>query len=369
MNPPFPAGGADGACAGLAGRRVAVVGGAGFVGHHLALGLTAEGAAVEVVDGLRGGQLLETLLAPDDAGNRSFHLGALAGRIEALRALSIPMACLDAREVGPLREHFAGSRPEIVIHAAGADGEEPHRGFEHGVRSLAAVLEATRGLGSRTVLLSSDSIYGRAEEPADETCAPAPQCLEGARHAAAEAWLAGVCRHDGRPFAVVRSGPLYGPRAAGRGRVAELLEAALAGDPLRLAGDGRARRDHTHVDDLVSGVRALLRDPARAVGTWNLAYGHARSERELANRIAEYFPGCGVERSAPTDPEPRHLALDIEKARRELDFSPRRPLESGIPDAVRELIDACGGRSLPRQEPKRRAPWSGGRPILGPGLR
>ena len=42
----------------LEGRRIALIGGAGFIGHNLALALARGGAHVEVVDGLQVNNLL-----------------------------------------------------------------------------------------------------------------------------------------------------------------------------------------------------------------------------------------------------------------------------------------------------------------------
>lgn len=37
----------------ISGRKIAIVGRAGFISHHLALALAERGAAVEVIDSLR----------------------------------------------------------------------------------------------------------------------------------------------------------------------------------------------------------------------------------------------------------------------------------------------------------------------------
>ena len=40
----------------LKNRRIALIGGAGFIGHHLALALKKLGADVSIIDGLQGKQ-------------------------------------------------------------------------------------------------------------------------------------------------------------------------------------------------------------------------------------------------------------------------------------------------------------------------
>jgi nucleoside-diphosphate-sugar epimerase len=50
----------------LEGRRVALIGGAGFIGHNLALTLAKRGAKVDIVDGLQVNNLVATVASECD---------------------------------------------------------------------------------------------------------------------------------------------------------------------------------------------------------------------------------------------------------------------------------------------------------------
>jgi len=136
---------------------------------------------------------------------------------------------------------------------------------------------------------------------------------------------------------------------------------ALKGMPLELDNEGLASRDFIYVGDIVDG---LLRcgTAGRAGDVYNLASGAETSIRQLAETIdrmvgtdvgVELLPARDWDRSG-------HRFGSTEKARRELGFEARVPLDDGLArtiDWMREhlpLIDACVQRharhmSLPRE--------------------
>ena len=57
----------------MEGRRIALIGGAGFIGHNLALELTRHGAEVHVVDGLQVNHLMYIASQPQ-LENQSLYL-------------------------------------------------------------------------------------------------------------------------------------------------------------------------------------------------------------------------------------------------------------------------------------------------------
>ena len=86
------------------GRRVEVIGGAGFIGHHLALALANKGAKPYVLDSLQVNNLL-SFAAPDtEVQNRELYERIIYQRLDGLRAAAIPLLVADAD--GRLREPF-----------------------------------------------------------------------------------------------------------------------------------------------------------------------------------------------------------------------------------------------------------------------
>lgn len=108
-------------------RRVAVTGGCGFIGSHLADRLVVEGHDVVIVDNLSTGQL-------------KFAEGALAsGNVSLVRA--------DVKDIEALVEAFAGCE-EVYHCAANADvrfgPEHPRRDLDENTIGTFNVLEAMR---------------------------------------------------------------------------------------------------------------------------------------------------------------------------------------------------------------------------------
>ena len=58
----------------LAGRRIALLGGAGFIGHHVALALAAQGAHVEAIDSLQVNNLMSFTSAASAHSGRPYRV-------------------------------------------------------------------------------------------------------------------------------------------------------------------------------------------------------------------------------------------------------------------------------------------------------
>ena len=69
----------------IAGRRIALVGGAGFIGHNLALRLTALGADVHIVDSLQVNNLYAFGNSQSDMVNRDLYIQITQERLDLLR--------------------------------------------------------------------------------------------------------------------------------------------------------------------------------------------------------------------------------------------------------------------------------------------
>ena len=71
----------------IAGRRIIITGGAGFIGHHMALTLKKRGAEVEVIDSLQVNNLSAFAGNADNISNRSLYLHLIHERLDLLHYL------------------------------------------------------------------------------------------------------------------------------------------------------------------------------------------------------------------------------------------------------------------------------------------
>src|SRR5712692_10870863 len=102
----------------LQGKTIALIGGAGFIGHNLALTLAERGARVHIVDGLQVNNLVAFASSGPDVRNRELYLRMLNQRLDLLRQANIDVVTQDARDYHALTRVMTQISPEDVVHLA-----------------------------------------------------------------------------------------------------------------------------------------------------------------------------------------------------------------------------------------------------------
>ncbi|MEX2649726.1 MAG: NAD(P)-dependent oxidoreductase [Alphaproteobacteria bacterium] len=325
----------------LAGERVLLIGGAGFIGHHLALALGRAGVAVMVVDNLMVNSLVDNVFADgSDALRRELYLGFLLERYRLMREAGVELRNADARQMVDLARAFEAFQPTKVVHlAAIASALEARRDpglcFDLQLVTLRNALELCRvraAAVNQLVLMSSSTVYGDfATESVDESTRPSPRGIYANTKYMAERLVRTYNHQHGLGTTIVRPSALYGERCVSR-RVSQVfIENALRGRPLPLEGGGAGRLDFTYIEDLVEGlVRALaFHGGADSSETFNLTYGDARTIAELARIVCEVVPGARVEECPRAEDKPVRGTLATRRAEEVLGFKARWPLEEG----------------------------------------
>ena len=82
----------------LTNKRIALIGGAGFIGHHLALALKMAGAEVEIIDSLHINNLLSFAYSKYNEKNRDLYFRIINQRLNLLQKAGIPVEIQDARD-------------------------------------------------------------------------------------------------------------------------------------------------------------------------------------------------------------------------------------------------------------------------------
>lgn len=324
---------------GLRDRRIALVGGAGFIGHHLALALAEEGADVHVVDSLQVNNLLAVASGVDGyARNRDLYMQMLSQRLDLLSRAGIPLLVQDARDYHALGRLLDQIKPQVIVHLAavahaGRSNKDPFSTFDHSLRTLENALDYARDNVEHFVFFSSSMVYGNFESSVVTEDAPLnPIGIYGALKVAGEKIVIAYNQVFGLEYTIVRPSALYGPRCVS-GRVGQVfVENALRGEPITVRSDGGGRLDFTYVDDLVQGVCLALAHPAARNETFNLTYGQARPIADVAEIVLAHFPDVEVRyRDFSDDPfMPERGTLDVGKARRLLGYAPSHPIEVGF---------------------------------------
>lgn len=325
-------------------RRVLVAGGAGFLGSHLCDRLLDAGDEVLCLDNLQTGKL--------------DNLGQALGRpgftfVEADVVDQLPIRVLRSRFDRIYNLACPASPP-----AYQADPQHTLLTSVLGTKRLLDLAEAT---GARLLLASTSEVYGDPDvHPQPETylgnvdCTGPRACYDEGKRCAET-----LCfDHDRAERATVRVARIfntYGPRLSpGDGRVvSNLIGQALAGDDLTVFGSGGQTRSFCYVDDLITGLVALMEHRGPQPGPVNLGTCAEMTILELVERIRA-LTGTNsrmIHQPLPRD-DPRRRRPDIATAERLLGWQPSVPLDAGLQATIDWFRAERARAAGPRAEPQ-----------------
>ena len=318
------------------GKKVVLIGGAGFIGHNLALTLKKRGADVEIVDSLQINNLNAFAANVDNIPNRQLYLHFIQDRLERLYAAGIPLHTIDARDYQALSPLLGSIGPQIIVqlaaiaHASRAN-ENPFSAFDHNLRTLENTLESSRGYVEHFVYLSSSMVYGNFQSglvAEDTVCEP--MGIYGALKYAGEKLVIAHNQVFGVPYTIVRPSALYGERCVSR-RVGQIfIERAIRGLTLTIHGDGQDHLDFTYVEDFVDGMVKIMENDNAKNEVLNLTFGASRSIAEMVDILKNEFGDVDLQHMPKDDLMPDRGTLSVEKARRLIAYDPQFPLEIGF---------------------------------------
>lgn len=226
--------------------RVLITGGAGFLGSHLCERLIGQGDAVVCMDNFITGR-------PENIAHLMGHERFSFMKYNVCDYLNVE---------GPLDAvmHFASpASPQDYL-------EYPIATLKVGALGTHKALGLAKARQARFLLASTSEVYG------DPLVNPQPESYWGNVNPLsprgvydeakrfAEAMTMAYHRYHGLDTRIVRIFNTFGPRMRPNdGRVvSNFIVQALQGKPLTMFGDGLQTRSFCYVDDLVSGILALL---------------------------------------------------------------------------------------------------------------
>lgn len=316
--------------------RIALIGGAGFIGHHLALSLAGARAEVHVVDSLQVNNLLAFKSHNPDLINQDLYLRIIHERLELLDRAGIPLHVQDARDYHALSALINQIGPNVIIHLAavahaGRANKDPYSTFDHSLRTLENALDCARDRLEHFIYFSSSMVYGNfAEGTVTEESPCDPIGIYGALKFAGEKMVIAYNQVFDLPYTIIRPSALYGERCVSR-RVGQIfIESALSGSHLTVFGEGDEELDFTYIQDLLQGIHRVLECDAARGHVFNLTHGNARSTSELVRVLEQHFPGLDVEYKPKDRLMPERGTLSVDKARQLLGYQPAFSIEEGF---------------------------------------
>jgi nucleoside-diphosphate-sugar epimerase len=328
----------------LKGRRVTIIGGAGFIGHNLALSLVEQGAEVEIIDSLQVNNLAWLASNPDFI-NRDMYLKIVHERLDFLRSKGIEVIIQDARDYSALNRLLHVLNPQVIVHLAavshaGRSNKDPYSTFDHSLRTLENALDSARGNVEHFIYFSSSMVYGNfLTEEVTEEHPLNPIGIYGALKLAGEKMVIAYQQVFDLPYTIIRPSALYGPRCVSR-RVGQVfIENALQGTNLRIEGDGQEKLDFTYIQDLVEAISTVIQNPKARNEIFNMTYGQSRSINELAQIVQSHFPNVTIDYIERDNLMPIRGTLLVDKAKELLDYTPSYPIDIGMPEYIQWYRD------------------------------
>ncbi|HIF93322.1 MAG: UDP-glucuronic acid decarboxylase family protein [Myxococcales bacterium] len=298
-------------------RRVAVTGGAGFLGSHLCDRLLEAGHEVLCVDNFYTGSKRNIAHMMD---NPMFEL--------VRHDVTFPLFL----EVDRI---FNLACPASPPHYQ----RNPIQTTKTSVHGAINMLGLAKRLNARILQASTSEVYGDPEvHPQTEDYwghvnpIGLRSCYDEGKRCA-ETLFFDYHREVGLEIKVARIFNTYGPRMdPGDGRVvSNFIVQALEGSPLTIYGDGSQTRSFCYVDDLVRGLMALMDSDAEITGPINLGNPGEFTMKELATLILELTGSKSeiIHQELPAD-DPVRRCPDIGRAQKHLDWTPTVVLRDGL---------------------------------------
>jgi UDP-glucuronate 4-epimerase len=300
--------------------RVLVTGCAGFLGSHLSERLAACSEEVLGVDCF-------TDYYPREQKETNLE------RLRDLRRFTLRELDLGSDPLDDLVEGI-----DTVFHLAaqpgvrGSFGASFRRYVHDNVLATQRLLEASAAAPVQGfVYASSSSVYGNSRSyPTSEEAERAPVSPYGLTKLAAEELAAVYGRADGIRTVGLRYFTAFGPRQRPDMAFTRFLTRALAGQPVRILGDGSQVRDFTFVDDVVEGTIAAARRGASGA-VYNIGGGTQVRLLDALTKIESLLDlPIEVEHLPDARGDVRRTCSDPRRAARDLGFTPRVSLDEGL---------------------------------------
>jgi len=303
-------------------KRVLVTGGAGFLGSHLCERLLNDGHWVISVDNYFTGRKRNILHLMENK------------RFEVIRHDVTQPILLEVDWV------FNLACPASPVHYQ-VNAIKTIKTCVIGALNMLGLAKRTR---ARILQASTSEVYGDPEQhPQPESYwgkvnpVGTRSCYDEGKRCA-EALFMDYHRSNDVDIRIARIFNTYGPRMAqDDGRVvSNFICQALRGEPMTVFGDGTQTRSFCYVDDLIDGfIRLIQYEGEDCHQPHNLGNPGEFTMLELAERVERLAgtPTSIVHKPLPAD-DPRQRKPDITRAKANLGWEPRIPLEEGLAHTV-----------------------------------
>lgn len=313
-------------------QKALVTGAAGFIGSHLVEGLLDAGYEVTAIDSFT--DYYDIRLKKDNVERYSGRGGVT----------------FVAQSINDVKLSELLDGVDYVFHLAAQAGVRASWGekFEDyidcNVRATQRLCEAAKNKPlEKFVYASSSSVYGEtAELPMKEDSPTRPVSPYGVTKLDAENMCLLYRKNYGLPAVCLRYFTVYGPRQRPDMAMHRFLRGAMTGTPVDIYGNGEQTRDFTFVSDIVAAnLQAMHYDGDETV--FNVGGGTRTSVNVVLDLIGRHVPsGCefDVRHEDRERGDVTHTFADTSRARSELGYAPKTPVDEGLEKQAEWMRDA-----------------------------
>ncbi|MEM4001640.1 MAG: dTDP-glucose 4,6-dehydratase [Saccharolobus sp.] len=246
--------------------KIAVLGGAGFIGSAFVRELNKRGIRPIVID-----------------------LLTYAGRVENLKDTDHEFIKADIRDQ-KLHDILGEHKVEVVINFAAESHVDrsiykPQDFVTTNVLGTINVLEAARRFNFNYVHISTDEVYG--EECGDESSPLNPSSPYSASKASADLFVRAYVRTYKVEAIIIRPSNNYGPRQFPEKFIPKAIIRTLLGLHVPIYGDGKAERDWMFVEDTGRIIADLIEKAEWSGEVYNIPGGQRYSVLDVVKMIGE----------------------------------------------------------------------------------
>jgi nucleoside-diphosphate-sugar epimerase len=329
-------------------KKILIIGGAGFIGHHLSLAFKELNYDIKIVDSLS----VNNFLSIDNNNVKDYPHPKLSKlitieRFKLFKEKEIIIDQLDSRDYENINKLIANYNPNVIIHLAAVShanksNVDPFNSFDHSLRTLENVLDSSKNLKDleRFIYFSSSMVYGNFKADfVDEDSKCDPMGIYGTLKYCCEKIIKAYSDVFGVQYTIIRPSALYGERCISR-RVGQIfIENALNRKDIIINADDNEKLDFTYINDLIHGIIQVIKNKNSINQVFNITFGEGRKISTLVEILSEYFTNLKIKKKERDKLMPKRGKLLCDKAKNFINYLPSWNLEKGYSNYIKWYID------------------------------
>ena len=220
---------------------------------------------------------------------------------------------------------------------------DPYTFLQNNTLGTYTVLETLRkhNSGARMVQVSTDEVYGQAEEGSfKETDALTPSNPYSASKAAADMFVLSYCKTYGLKASITRCTNNFGPCQMPEKLIPKTIIRALRDLPIPLYGKGTNIRDWIYVQDHCAAVETVL-EAGEAGEVYNVSAGNEVANVEIVKKILALLnkPENLITYVEDRPGHDTRYSLDSAKLTAKLCWKPQVPFQKALESTVQWYVN------------------------------